>query len=362
MRASLRCFRPSEDPDQSHFTSRHYYEVGALRANLRTGWLGRYLDAVGTADNPLQGLALDGRLAPALASERVPVAALSGAGEFNLWVSGVWGDVEKRLLEAIGPMGVAGTRSRDRSMREAGGVLFQAHRLRQQLRPFAGEDGEPDFASPVPYPEGDHDFPEKLAGVAAMLAYGLPLGCIALEGIARPLDIGVQGLMIPNVRTADQARRVVDCAKHPPVGNRSVGILYSDLFEGADLAATMERMNREQWIIAQIESVESLENADEIAAVPGIDVLWIGQGDLTTSMGIPGQLDHPNFHGAVDRLLAVCRLHGLPLAIMATSAEMGKAFVERGLRCIGFGDIWLFEQVLRRGFEELQGAEVPISD
>ena len=126
------------------------------------------------------------------------------------------------LLEAIGPMGVAGTRSRDRSMREAGGVLFQAHRLRQQLRPFAGEDGEPDFASPVPYPEGDHDFPEKLAGVAAMLAYGLPLGCIALEGIARPLDIGVQGLMIPNVRTADQARRVVDCAKHPPVGNRSV--------------------------------------------------------------------------------------------------------------------------------------------
>ena len=124
----------------------------------------------------------------------------------------------------------------------------------------------------------------------------------------------------------------------------------------------MERMNREQWIIAQIESVESLENADEIAAVPGIDVLWIGQGDLTTSMGIPGQLDHPNFHGAVDRLLAVCRLHGLPLAIMATSAEMGKAFVERGLRCIGFGDIWLFEQVLRRGFEELQGAEVPISD
>lgn len=169
------------DPDQSHFTSRHYYEVGALRANLRTGWLGRYLDRVGSADNPLQGLALDGRLAPGLASARVPVAALSGPGEFNLWTSGVWGDVETRLLEAIGPMGLAGARSRDKAMREAGGVMFQAHRLRQQLRPFAGDEGEPDFASPVPYPEGDHDFPEKLAGVAAMLAYGLPLKCVALE-------------------------------------------------------------------------------------------------------------------------------------------------------------------------------------
>jgi uncharacterized protein (DUF1501 family) len=65
-----------EHPDQSHFVSRHFYEVGALDPRLTTGWLGRYLDRVGTPDNPLQGLALDSSLAPALATSRVPVAAV----------------------------------------------------------------------------------------------------------------------------------------------------------------------------------------------------------------------------------------------------------------------------------------------
>jgi len=62
------------DPNQSHFTSRHYWEVGATQANLQTGWLGRYLDVVGKPDNPLQGLSLDDSLGPALATARVPVA------------------------------------------------------------------------------------------------------------------------------------------------------------------------------------------------------------------------------------------------------------------------------------------------
>ncbi len=80
------------DPDQSHFTSRHYWEVGALDPNGRTGWLGRLLDAIGTPDNPLQGLSLDGSLSPALASAKVPVAAVDGP-RYDLWAPGVWGDV-----------------------------------------------------------------------------------------------------------------------------------------------------------------------------------------------------------------------------------------------------------------------------
>lgn len=172
--------------------------------------------------------------------------------------------------------------------------------------------------------------------------------------IARPLDIGIQGLMVPNVKTAEQARKIVEFSKYPPRGNRGVGILYSDLFEADGLAATMDRINREQWIIAQIESVEGLENADQIAAVDGIDVLWIGHTDLTTSMGIPGQFDHPDFQSAVDRLLSVCEAQGIPLAIMITDVEQGKAFLERGFRCLGFGDIWLFEQALRNGLTALR--------
>ena len=91
-----------DHPDQSHFTSRHFWEVGATDTRLLTGWLGRYLDAVGSPDNPLQGLSLTGSLEPSLATAKVPVAAIDGPGQYDFWSPGVWGEVEDRMLEAIG--------------------------------------------------------------------------------------------------------------------------------------------------------------------------------------------------------------------------------------------------------------------
>ena len=81
-------------PDQSHFTSRHFWEVGATSEQLRTGWLGRYLDRVGSPDNPLQGLSLDSRLQPALATAKMPVASIDGPDRTSFWTRNVWGDVE----------------------------------------------------------------------------------------------------------------------------------------------------------------------------------------------------------------------------------------------------------------------------
>ena len=78
------------DPNQSHFTSRHYWEVGALDPAGRVGWLGRYLDRHGAADNPLQGLSLDYTLAPSLATSGVPVAAVSEPESYDLWARDVW--------------------------------------------------------------------------------------------------------------------------------------------------------------------------------------------------------------------------------------------------------------------------------
>ena len=96
-----------DHPDQSHFNSRHFWEVGALQPKLLTGWLGRYLDRVGTPDNPLQGLSLDGELSPALATARMPVAAISSPGDYDFWAPGVWGDVEDWMLEAFPSIGAA---------------------------------------------------------------------------------------------------------------------------------------------------------------------------------------------------------------------------------------------------------------
>ena len=84
------------DPDLSHFTSRHYWEVGATDAGLQTGWLGRYLDVAGTADNPLQGLSMDGAMNPTIASARNPVAAIDRPDDFSVWFRGVWGPMVGR--------------------------------------------------------------------------------------------------------------------------------------------------------------------------------------------------------------------------------------------------------------------------
>jgi uncharacterized protein (DUF1501 family) len=164
------------DADQSHFTSRHYWEVGATSARLRTGWLGRYLDRAGSPDNPLQGLSLDGELAPSLATGRVPVAALRGAGEYSFWAPGVWGEVNDKMLEALGSLGAARA-SRDRALATAGDVALQSDRLRRQLAPFKSGG----LTSPVPYPKHESDFPERLAGLASMLGAGLPLRVVALN-------------------------------------------------------------------------------------------------------------------------------------------------------------------------------------
>jgi uncharacterized protein (DUF1501 family) len=165
-----------DHPDQSHFTSRHFWEVGATDTRLLTGWLGRYLDAAGTADNPLQGLSLTGSLQPTLATAKVPVAAIDGPDQYDFWVPGVWGEVQNRMLDAVGGMGAA--HQPDPAMRAVANVTKQADRLRRQLAPFSGSSVT---APPVPYPAGNDQFAKRLQGLAAMIAAGLPLRCVALE-------------------------------------------------------------------------------------------------------------------------------------------------------------------------------------
>jgi uncharacterized protein (DUF1501 family) len=188
-------------PDQSHFTSRHFWEVGATEPRLVTGWLGRYLDHVGVRDNPLQGLSLDYQLQPALATSKVPVAALASPDEYTFDAPGVWGDVETRMLEALQPLGA---RRADRFLNEAASATAASDKLRRQLAPFTGTD----YGTPVPYPQVDDDFPHQLAGLAAMLAANLPLRCVAItapgeydthsdqpKALADGLDITSQSLL-----------------------------------------------------------------------------------------------------------------------------------------------------------------------
>jgi uncharacterized protein (DUF1501 family) len=168
-------------PNQSHFTSRHFWEVGATNEQLRTGWLGRYLDRTGSPDNPLQGLSLESRLQPALATARMPVASIDGPDRYQFWTRNVWGEVERRMLDAIGSLGALPTGG-DAALAQATSAARKAARLREQLLPFAPKDKQPGYTSPVAYPSGeDDDFPRRLAGLAAMLGAGLPIRVVALS-------------------------------------------------------------------------------------------------------------------------------------------------------------------------------------
>ncbi|HEX4034533.1 MAG TPA: DUF1501 domain-containing protein [Solirubrobacteraceae bacterium] len=169
------------DPNQSHFTSRHYWEVGATQADLMTGWLGRYLDLNGTPDNPLQGLCLDDSLSPALATAKVPVATIDLPSTYSVWAQGVWGPPETVMYDAFDSLGNVGVRSRDAGMMQSGEAALMTSTLRRQLLPFQPADGASAPPLPALYPSVSDEFPARMAAVAQLLGAGLPISCVSVS-------------------------------------------------------------------------------------------------------------------------------------------------------------------------------------
>ncbi len=127
----------------------------------------------------------------------------------------------------------------------------------------------------------------------------------------RILDCGAQGIVLPHVNNAKEAREFVKICKFPPEGGRSSGGgLPHAAFESIPPAELLTAVNREMFLVAMIETPEAGENADEIAAVDGIDALLIGTNDLSTGMGIPGQHEHERVNLVYDQVLAACKKHG----------------------------------------------------
>ena len=159
------------DADQSHFTSRHYWEVGDTDAHLQTGWLGRYLDVTGSADNPLQGLSLDYSLSPALAALKAPVAAIAQPSSYRFDHRHVWNEVGDAMVESLEKLGTASARTKDPTIRQAAFASAQSMKLRKQLLPFATDEDNrpPALIPPVPYPTGDRGFVERMQSIAARI-------------------------------------------------------------------------------------------------------------------------------------------------------------------------------------------------
>ena len=175
--------------------------------------------------------------------------------------------------------------------------------------------------------------------------------------LARVLDMGARGLMVPMVETREEAERLVQCIKYPPVGRRGAafGIAHDD-YSGGDVGEKMRQANDEILLIAQIETATGLDNVDKIAAVDGVDVLWIGQFDLSSSLGIPGQFEHPDFLAGMEKVVAAADAHGKTAGFMVLTTEEAQIRLDQGFRCISYnGDLWIYQQALRRALAEIKG-------
>jgi uncharacterized protein (DUF1501 family) len=170
-----------DPPDESHFTSRHYWEVGALDVNARSGWMGRLLDLTGDPNNPLQGLSLDYSLAPALATTKMPVAAVSSPSDYIMWAHGLGEPLTAKALQTYGQLGALPAPSP--AYAQARAASLDTSIILNEMAPFVGPEGKPGYTSPVTYPTSGGQFPERLAALAAMLAGGLPIKCASLSGV-----------------------------------------------------------------------------------------------------------------------------------------------------------------------------------
>ncbi len=174
--------------------------------------------------------------------------------------------------------------------------------------------------------------------------------------IAPVLDVGASGIIAPMVETRSEAARVVDSCRYYPDGRRGIAfsIAHDDFLTG-DVESKMKRLNEAMLCAVLIETAPGVENLEEILSVPGLDLVWVGHFDLTQSLRIPGQFQHPQFLKAMDRITESCSSHNIPVGIMVSDPNEAIKRVQQGFRCLGYwGDLWLLQRALSEGVRTIR--------
>ena len=172
--------------------------------------------------------------------------------------------------------------------------------------------------------------------------------------LSRVLDVGARGAMVPRVETKQQAEDIVSQLKYAPMGRRGVALgIAHDLYR-AGTAEFLAQANEEIAVILLLETETAFQNLDEILSVPGIDVAWVGHYDLTVSMGIPAQFEHPRLLAAMDALVAACCRHGVAPGFLPATPELAVHWISKGFRAISLGsDIGVYLDGVRKFREQV---------
>ena len=161
---------------------------------------------------------------------------------------------------------------------------------------------------------------------------------------SRVLDCGAQGIVVPHVDDAETAARMVSNCRFPPLGHRSMAGAQPQIgFEAHPVGEIAEAVNAATFLVLMLETPEAIENAEEIAALPGVDALLIGTNDLCLEMGIPGDYGHADVVAAYERVIAACRRHGKHPGMGGVYApDLARRYVDMGMRLILAGGDFAF--------------------
>jgi 4-hydroxy-2-oxoheptanedioate aldolase len=171
--------------------------------------------------------------------------------------------------------------------------------------------------------------------------------------MGRLLESGAHGILYPRCDNADEAAEVVRWSKFAPMGQRGVDAANPDNpYLMTPLAEYLKLANDNTWIALQIEDPKAMDQVEKIAAVPGIDVLFLGPGDFSVLAGIPGQMSHPIMLDAIKRIAAAAKAHGKHWGMPVPTPERGKELLDMGARFIAHGSDFVLLKTALEGVRE----------
>ncbi len=176
--------------------------------------------------------------------------------------------------------------------------------------------------------------------------------------VARALDMGAEGIILPRVESPDLLSKAIRWAKFPPAGVRGFGLTPPAIgYHNASFAEITSHLNEQTLVVAQIESQTALDRCEELAAVPGVDALLVGPADLSISLGVGGQWDHPKLSAAIEKVIDTCRRHQRWPAIQVRNAALANTWMQRGMKLVGCGNdqVLLWNAVSQLAAELRQG-------
>jgi len=174
--------------------------------------------------------------------------------------------------------------------------------------------------------------------------------------VARALDVGAEGIIFPRVESPEMLERAIAWTKFPSQGVRGFGLTVPQVgYKNHTFAEIISHMNENVVVVLQIETQTALQRCDKLLSVPGVDIVMVGPADLSISLGVPGEFDHPKMVEAITTVIECCNRHGVFPGIQCRTLAMAKSWKQRGMRFIGCGnDLSFLWEKVRDTVEQLR--------